>query len=208
MKTLLFASALLLSAAGADGSTGGAPNEPDPNANDAVGIPPQPENLGAPAPDPAVNGGPSTADLTELDEDFARRLAAEREEFDRIRALTPVQELELRPCVGAAHLGLIIGSPGGIRCVSLADWRTDRICLYAGDHAQIVVLAGEGLKTWEFYREQEARANERPALGEVTTASISPAVAAALVGGLAQSAVAAVDPLEETLPADTAPATV
>lgn len=180
MKTLLFASALLLSAAGADGSPGGSPNEPDPNLNDA-GAAPQPESIGAPEPDPAVNGGPSTTDFTEADVDFQKRLEAERAEFEKIRELTPVQEVELRAIAGASHLGVIIGTPDGIRCVALADWRTDRLCLKAGDNAHIVVLAGEGLKTWEFYRGQEARAKDQAA-----RAGAAPAV----------------DPLEETLPAD------
>jgi hypothetical protein len=157
---------VLMAAALADGSTGGegqSPYEPNPNTNDLAGAAPAPENIGAPAPDPSVNGGPSTADLVELDEDFQRRLAAERAELDRLRRETPIQEIEIHPCQGTGKLGLIFGTPDGIRCVELADWRTDRVCLQAGDHAQLVVLVGEGLKTWEFYREQEARSKARAA---------------------------------------------
>lgn len=186
MKTLLFASALLLSAAGADGSPGGSPNEPDPNVNDAAraadmvaeGSPASP-TPGVVSDSPAQPMRELPADFAERDEDFQKRLAAERDEFNRIRKLIPAQELELRPCAGAAHLGVIIGTPDGIRCIALADWRTDRLVLLAGDHAQIVVLAGEGLKTWEYYQEQERRSKERPALG----------------------AAPARDPLEETQPA-------
>lgn len=200
MKTLLFASAFLLSPAGADGSTGG-----EAQADAKLSDPGIPVSETPPVPS-------ATDVLDDLDADFARRLAAERDEAARIRALTPVQELELRPCVGASHLGIIIGTPDGIRCVSLADWRTDRICLHAGDHAQIVVLAGEGLKTWEFYRAQEARANARPELGAVKTVSLEPAQAAAILSAAAAPALetgagaAPVDPLEQTQPVETIPA--
>jgi hypothetical protein len=71
-----------------------------------------------------------------------------------------------------------------------------------------VVLAGEGLKTWEFYRGQEARANERPELGAVKTVSLEPAQAAAILSAAAAPAsetgagAAPVDPLEATQPVD------
>jgi hypothetical protein len=193
MRTLFIAHALLLMSD--PDAAGGIPAEPNPNTNDAGA---------APAPEIATGG--SGQDLTELDEDFRARLEAERTEFERIRELTPAQEFEIRPCPGASHLGAIVGTPDGIRCVPLADWRTDRLVLRAGDHVQICVLAGEGLKTWEFYRQQEARAKEQPALGgDVTTRSLTTAEAAGLLGAQAalnqQPAAAtspAVDPLEQT----------
>lgn len=206
MRTLLIAHALLLMSD--PDNAGGSPAEPNPNTNDAGA---------APAPEIATGGGDQAgqgADLTELDADFARRVEAERAEFQRIRELTPVQELELRPCPGASHLGVIIGTPDGIRCVALADWRTERLALKAGDTAQIVVLAGEGLKTWEFYQRQERilaeKAEAEKAGNVVTTRSLTTAESAALLGAQAalnqQPAAAsspAVDPLEDTQPVET-----
>lgn len=191
MKTLLIASAFLLSAAGADGSTGGeaqaeakvSGTDSPVNETPTENAPAIPETIGAGSETNAPvadTGAPNPVDLTELDEDFSRRLAAERVEFARIRELTPIQEIEMRACTGASHLGLVIGTPDGIRCIPLADWRTVRVCMKAGDHAQLVVLAGEGLATWEHYRMVENRQKDR-------------AIAA---GAPAQ----AVDPLEATQP--------
>lgn len=201
MRTLLIAHALLLMT---DPDTaGGIPAESNPNTNDA-GAAPAPE-IATGGSDQAGNGA-AGQDLTELDADFARRIEAERAEFEKIRAETPVQELELRPCPGAAKLGVIIGNPEGVRCIPLADWRTDRLVLRAGDNAHIVVLAGEGLKTWDFYCEQERRQKEEPpepAVGTVQTASIPPEMAGKILGAAVASEIAkvpAVDPLEDTQP--------
>lgn len=186
MRTMFIASALLLMS---DPDTaGGIPAEPDPNTNDA-------------------GAAPAGIDQVESEDAFMARMEAEREEARRIRELTPVQEVELRPCVGASHLGVIIGSGepgGGYRCIPLADWRTDRLVLRAGDSCAIVVLAGEGQKQWDYYVEQERRSKERPALGNVETVSLPADQAAAILGAQAgnlQPGAAtspAVDPLEET----------
>lgn len=197
MRTLHFASVLLASA-GNDGSAAGEYNaatlsyEPAP----APGVPTIEEKMAA--AESIAEGSDAAAGLRitnnrveyTLDgsmaaQEYLARVAAERAEFIRIRELTPVQEFEIRPCPGAAHLGLLIGTPEGIRCIPLADWRTERVCLKAGDHLEVVVLAGEGQKNWEFYCAQEARQNARPALG-------SPEAD--------QAAMPAKDPLEETQP--------
>ena len=199
MRTMLIAHALLLMSD--PDNAGGIPAESNPNTNDAGA---------APAPETATGG----FDQVESEDAFAARLEAERAEAARIRELTPIQEVELRPLVGASHLGVIIGSGepgGGYRCIPLADWRTDRLALRAGDTCQIVVLAGEGQKQWDFYVEQERRSKERPALGDVKTVSLSPAAAAAILGAQAgnlqpgAASSPAVDPLEDTQPVETIP---
>lgn len=155
MKTLLFASALLLSAAGADGSAGGAPaSDPDPNVNDA-GQAPEPELTEEEIKTLAERGIDAQADA-----DYQELFAARREKFERIRRETPVQEIELKSCRGTTKLGAVIARPAGFQCLALSDQRVDRVVLHAGDTLQIFVLAGEGIEAWEFYRGQERRANE------------------------------------------------
>lgn len=208
MKTLMFAHALLLSAAGADGSVGG---ESDPNLNDA-GTAPQPEpSTGGDGSGASPDNQPTTlqgveegVDLVETQEQFEARIQAEREEFKRIRELTPIQELEVRACLGAAHLGVIIHNENGSRCVALADWRTDRLVLRAGDQVKIVVLAGDGQSEWDFYRKRELEGKAPPQLATVQTVSLPTAQAAAILGAQATAGTPApVDPLENTQPVET-----
>jgi hypothetical protein len=207
MRTLFIAHALLLMSDPDAG--GGIPAEPNPNTNDAGAAPAaEPTTGGAPA-FPSFDGTDTVNhDFTEADEVFAARIEAERQEFARLRESTPTQELELHPCQGTSKLGVIIGSPDGVRCLQLADWRTERLPLRAGDHVQIVVLVGEGLKTWEFYQGQAARQ------ANVKTVSLDPATAASILGAAAVPGLdpgagsPPVDPLEQTQDVTKPPATV
>lgn len=165
MRNLLIAHALLLAAAGADGSAGGAPNEPDPNTNDA-GAAPDPElatggegtvdsNLGAheqraPAPDPELEA----------------RLKAEREAFEKERAETPPQTVKLRPDPNNRLLGIVIYDAHygeTLRAIRMEDWRTDQIALRMGECLVVHVLAGEGLDHFEQAERTLAKKNEPPA---------------------------------------------
>lgn len=182
MRTILFATAMLLAPTDSGGSPGGAAAGSDP-----TGATP--------------------------DTDLKARLEAERAEAARIRELTPVQEFEVRGCPGAANLGAIVGTPEGVRLVTISDARTERFTLQAGDSLQIHVLAGEGLKTWEFWQRMANNAADqaRAPLGEVTTGQIAPAVDVASLAGAdtpqtlsgldVQNNAQASDPLEATMPA-------
>lgn len=121
------------------------------------------ESATAPAGDPELAAG------AESDESFQARMAANIAAREKLRADTPAQVVSIKPQHKQQLLGMVVQdffTGAVLRTARLEDWRTEQVSLQAGQHAHIVVLAGNDLEHFEAIERHLANAKASPAQAE------------------------------------------